>query len=50
MNTIRALTLAAIAALLFASAAVAQDANGQTDMGSAQQHDAPSSSTDATNK
>ena len=44
MNMIKALAVAGLAVLLSIGAALAQDANGQTDMGGAKAHDAPSSS------
>lgn len=43
MNTIKALAVMTVVGLLSIGGAVAQDGNNSTGMGSAQQHDAPSS-------
>ena len=44
MNKIKALAVAGVVSLMSICGALAQDGNNSTGMGSAQQHDAPSSS------
>ena len=46
MSIIKAFLVASVLGIFGIGAAIAQDANGQTDMGSAQQHNSSSSTTD----